>query len=204
MVTPTKELTPERLRAFVRILTELSPENLMMDGERSLDAARRIERSLRARWAALETELGRTVTEDEILGDVPDHVAYPSVGDGDLQMSRYALPIGDYSPVPSPRPADGDCTCPSKPSWGVWPYLDATGLAPVAYFGQVRSDCGLTMRWRCEHRHPDRDSARACAQDTLSVDACARCGAAVDRERACDPVRGGLCDACHALERTRA
>lgn len=58
-----------------------------------------------------------------------------------------------------------DCSCPSLPQWGLWPQTDPD--APVAYFGQVRSRCGATMRWRCQHRHPDRPSARECAKAHL-------------------------------------
>jgi hypothetical protein len=64
VTTPT--LTPELMREFMGILNALSPENLMCDGERPLAVARRIERALKARWKALEAELGRTVTEDEV------------------------------------------------------------------------------------------------------------------------------------------
>ena len=54
------------LHKFVRLSSELSPENLMADGERPRAAARRIERALRAKWAALEKEVGRPVSEDEV------------------------------------------------------------------------------------------------------------------------------------------
>jgi hypothetical protein len=54
------------MEAFMSILNALSPENLMMDGERPMAAAKRVAKALRARWKALEKTLGRPVTEDEV------------------------------------------------------------------------------------------------------------------------------------------
>jgi hypothetical protein len=62
----TAPLSPEMLTKFVRLAGELSPENLMADGERPAAAAKRIERAIKVRWAALERELGRPVSEDEV------------------------------------------------------------------------------------------------------------------------------------------
>jgi hypothetical protein len=63
---PTAPLSPEMLAQFIAIETQLSPENLMADGERPAAAAERIKRSLRARWKALEAEVGRPVGADEV------------------------------------------------------------------------------------------------------------------------------------------
>jgi len=61
-----------------------------------------------------------------------------------------------------------DCTCPSKPSWGLWPYMYPPDAPhPVQYFAQVVSGCGVTIRWSCRHRHPDRDTALDCARKHL-------------------------------------
>lgn len=68
MTTTTKRtLTLSEINAFMDISSALSPENLMWDGERSAAAANRAAKSLKARWAALETTVGRKVTEDEVL-----------------------------------------------------------------------------------------------------------------------------------------
>jgi len=72
-------LAPALLDAFIRISNELSPENLMCDGERSAAAARRVAKALKARWAALEREAGRKVSEDEVWNAF---------------VSRYRVPVG--------------------------------------------------------------------------------------------------------------
>jgi hypothetical protein len=59
-------LSPDMLMKFVRLAGELSPENLMADGERPVTAAKRIERAIKVKWAALERELGRPISEDEV------------------------------------------------------------------------------------------------------------------------------------------
>jgi hypothetical protein len=61
-------LSREMVERFMAIASALSPENLMADGERSRDAAVRIKQSLAARWLALEAEVGRSVTDDEVWG----------------------------------------------------------------------------------------------------------------------------------------
>ena len=60
-------LSREMVERFMAIAGALSPENLMADGERTHAAAARIKRSLTARWKALEAEVGRKVSEDEVL-----------------------------------------------------------------------------------------------------------------------------------------
>jgi hypothetical protein len=59
-------LTPEQLDKFIRLAGALSPENLHCDGEISRTAAKRRERVLRTQWKALETAVGRRVSEDEV------------------------------------------------------------------------------------------------------------------------------------------
>jgi hypothetical protein len=61
-------LSYDHVRAFMHLVSALSPENLHADGERTRAAARELERVIRRRWAELEAEVGRTVTEDEIWG----------------------------------------------------------------------------------------------------------------------------------------
>jgi hypothetical protein len=64
--TTTVPLSPVLIEAFMSIANALSPENLMMDGECSMAAARRVKASLKARWRELEKVAGRPVTEDEV------------------------------------------------------------------------------------------------------------------------------------------
>jgi len=51
---------------FMNLVCALSPENLHCDGEISVAAANRKYRSLMRAWRALEAQLGRKVSEDEV------------------------------------------------------------------------------------------------------------------------------------------
>lgn len=57
----------EIIEWFKEIACDLSPENLACDGEASPSAVRAKLKSLNAEWKALETLLGRKVTEDELV-----------------------------------------------------------------------------------------------------------------------------------------
>ena len=61
-----KTLSVEMVNRFMGLANALSPENLHCDGEISRAAARRKEVGLRQSWRALEAEVGRKVTEDEV------------------------------------------------------------------------------------------------------------------------------------------
>jgi len=54
---------------FMYLVGQLSPENLHCDGEISHAEANRKHRALRKTWSALETQVGRKVTEYEIIGN---------------------------------------------------------------------------------------------------------------------------------------
>jgi hypothetical protein len=56
----------EALPVFESIAGQLSPENLHCDGEISNEEARAKEIKLNAAWAALETIVGRKVSEREV------------------------------------------------------------------------------------------------------------------------------------------
>jgi hypothetical protein len=56
----------EALPVFESIAGQLSPENLHCDGEISNEEARAKEVKLNAAWAALETIVGRKVSEREV------------------------------------------------------------------------------------------------------------------------------------------
>lgn len=62
------ELTPEIKREFVSLASQLSPENLSWDGERSGAEQKKAARRLNARWNELEAQIGRQVTESEAFG----------------------------------------------------------------------------------------------------------------------------------------
>lgn len=62
------ELTPEIKREFVSLASQLSPENLSWDGERSATETRKAAARLNRRWNELEKEIGRQVTESEAWG----------------------------------------------------------------------------------------------------------------------------------------
>jgi hypothetical protein len=57
----------ESVRAkFMNLVCRLSPENLTCDGEASAEEADAAEKGIRSEWAALETQIGRKVTENEV------------------------------------------------------------------------------------------------------------------------------------------
>lgn len=60
------DLSNDLKEKFLDLCGALSPENLCCDGELRGEELRRKERRLHAKWAALEREAGRKVTEDEI------------------------------------------------------------------------------------------------------------------------------------------
>lgn len=61
-----KTLSPEHYEKFLDLSCALSPENLHCDGEISIAEANRKYRRLMTEWKALEKEVGREVTEDEV------------------------------------------------------------------------------------------------------------------------------------------
>ncbi len=63
------------LTEFVALANRLSPENLHCDGEISRADARRKEQGIRRLWRALETKLGRNVSEDEVWREWAAHFA---------------------------------------------------------------------------------------------------------------------------------
>ena len=54
---------------FMRLTNELSPENLHCDGEISQAEANRKYKHLMKQWHLLEAQVGRTVTEWEVIGN---------------------------------------------------------------------------------------------------------------------------------------
>ena len=58
-------LTVDTKREFSNLACRLSPENLHCDGEVSLAEAKRRRAQIMREWRALETSVGRKVTEDE-------------------------------------------------------------------------------------------------------------------------------------------
>lgn len=59
-------MTNEQRKKFEVLANRLSPENLHCDGEATMQEAEAEERRCNKQWAALEKELGRKVTEEEI------------------------------------------------------------------------------------------------------------------------------------------
>jgi hypothetical protein len=57
----------ETMNKFAKILGKLSPENLYCDGECSYMEAQQKKDKLKSEWKRLETELGRKVSEDQVL-----------------------------------------------------------------------------------------------------------------------------------------
>lgn len=64
-------LSPELKKAFEQIASELSPENLMCDGEISYSAAMKKKRVLDKMWKDLEAKAGRKVDESELYSPIP-------------------------------------------------------------------------------------------------------------------------------------
>lgn len=64
MRTPT--LAPDMLAYFMRLVCELSPENLHCDGEISVAAANRKYAKLMREWRAGERVVGHPVYEDDV------------------------------------------------------------------------------------------------------------------------------------------
>jgi len=54
------------MEKFVSLVSRLSPENLHCDGEISRAEAQRRYRAIMREWIALEKELGRKMTEEEV------------------------------------------------------------------------------------------------------------------------------------------
>ena len=57
----------EIMNKLAILVGQLSPENLYCDGEISHSQAMTKLKQIRKEWKALEKELGRTITEDEVL-----------------------------------------------------------------------------------------------------------------------------------------
>lgn len=62
------ELSADAKREFLSLASQLSPENVSWDGERSAAETRKATRRLNARWNELEKEVGRQVSESEAFG----------------------------------------------------------------------------------------------------------------------------------------
>ena len=62
-------ITQDIKNKFRRIACALSPENLTCDGELSREAVKKKHTNLMKEWKALEAELGRKVSEDEVYSD---------------------------------------------------------------------------------------------------------------------------------------
>lgn len=70
-------MTIELKRKFLDLYCALSPENLSCDGELPEDQVREQKAVLRKQWQALEAEMGRDVSDDEVetwIDDVRTHV----------------------------------------------------------------------------------------------------------------------------------
>lgn len=63
----TKRPDAEILADLIEVESQLSPENLSCDGERSMSQQRRIGTQLCGRWDALVKELGRFPTMGELV-----------------------------------------------------------------------------------------------------------------------------------------
>jgi hypothetical protein len=55
-------------REFLSLASQLSPENLSWDGERSASERGKAASRLNARWNELEKQIGRQVSESEAFG----------------------------------------------------------------------------------------------------------------------------------------
>ena len=53
-------------KRFMKLASDLSPENLYCDGELSHTEAQRKAAHIRREWRALEAEYGREVSEEEV------------------------------------------------------------------------------------------------------------------------------------------
>lgn len=67
-------LTRDQHRKFLDLACQLSPENLHCDGEISPKMAERKYWILMAEWKALEAEIGRKVSEDEVWAQRMDDI----------------------------------------------------------------------------------------------------------------------------------
>lgn len=65
-VVEPQALTDAQQARALRIACALSPENLTCDGEASPRYVASRRRALKAEWKALEVEVGRRITEDEV------------------------------------------------------------------------------------------------------------------------------------------
>jgi hypothetical protein len=63
---PVKPLSKEMREQFLSLAAQLSPENLTCDGELPAAQVRARAAALRLKWAALEQQVGRQVTESEV------------------------------------------------------------------------------------------------------------------------------------------
>jgi len=62
----SNDMTDQQKQQFLSMACELSPENLYCDGEISSAQAQRKYQDIMKRWHKLESEVGRTVSEQEI------------------------------------------------------------------------------------------------------------------------------------------
>lgn len=71
-------LTIDHKAQFLRLASDLSPENLYADGERTEAQARVVKRKITADWRKLEAEVGQQVTQSDAwawVDEVRDHRA---------------------------------------------------------------------------------------------------------------------------------
>lgn len=71
-------MTDEMFEHFFNIMIQLSPENLCCDGELTMRQVRARSRQLLHEWAALEREVGRKVTQSEILARYHASMMHPN------------------------------------------------------------------------------------------------------------------------------
>lgn len=81
----------DRLERFARLASALSPENLACDGELSRRQVAARHRRLTAEWKALEAEVGRAVTEEEVWREWQALSKYSGLAG----RTRYAVSGGD-------------------------------------------------------------------------------------------------------------
>ncbi|MEN6379726.1 MAG: hypothetical protein ABFD15_09130 [Methanofastidiosum sp.] len=62
-------MNKETLQKFLNLACQLSPENLCCDGELSREETNRRYRELMRQWKALEKEVGKKVTENEVFSE---------------------------------------------------------------------------------------------------------------------------------------
>lgn len=60
------QLSAQQHAAFLDLAVANSPENITGDGEHSIELQNRMRHDLQRQWKALETQVGFTVSEDDV------------------------------------------------------------------------------------------------------------------------------------------